>query len=145
MSMGGAASLLPEEPLSAQAFVLEQVYPTIDAALSNRLRLHLGIFASAFAPLLRAQMAPRLGVSPKSLRPIDRIGSVRAPILLIAGSADRHTTLAESQALFERALQPKEFWVVQGAAHVDLYAFAPREYAARVLGFFRRWLRAEAA
>ena len=38
-SLGGAAALLGPKPLAVDALVLESVYPDIDAALSNRLRL----------------------------------------------------------------------------------------------------------
>src|SRR5262249_10807562 len=42
MSLGGAASLLGFTPLPVDALVLEAVYPTIDAALANRLEAVLG-------------------------------------------------------------------------------------------------------
>jgi len=65
---------------------------------------------------------------------------VRCPVLVIAGSADQRTTLSESRRLFEAAPEPKELWVVQGAAHVDLYRFAGKEYENHVLLFFQRYL-----
>src|SRR5687768_1336506 len=42
VSMGGAATLLAEPPVEAQAVVLEMVYPTIEQAVSNRLTMRLG-------------------------------------------------------------------------------------------------------
>jgi uncharacterized protein len=40
--------------------------------------------------------------------------------------------------MFAAAPEPKEFWLVPGAAHVDLHAAAGPEYELRVLAFLRR-------
>ncbi len=145
VSMGGAAALLAEPPLAADAFVLEQVYPTVDEALDNRLRLYLGSSGALAAPLLRIEMSWHLGLDPAQLRPIDRIGRLHASMFVIAGDADRHTTLAQSRALFAAANEPKQLWIVPGAAHVDLHARVGAEYERRVLAFLERTLRAGAA
>lgn len=63
------------------------------------------------------------------------------PKLFIVGAADKYTTLEESVRLFERAAEPKEFWAVAGAGHVDLHSFATGEYERRVKIFFERNLR----
>lgn len=141
VSMGGAAALLAEPPLDAQAFVLEMVYPTIEQAIDDRLRLNLGPWAVIFRPLLTAQLRLRLGISPEDLHPIDHVGRVAAPKLFIAGAEDRHTTLEESRRLFDAAGEPKEFWAVEGAHHQDLHALKGREYEGRVLSFLEKHLR----
>ena len=140
-SMGGAAALLADPPLDADAVVLEQVYPTLSQALDDRLALHAGVVGRWFAPLLAATVKPRLGVTMERMRPIDRIGRIHAPKLLVAGDADRHTRIAESMAMYQAAAEPKALWVVHGAAHVDLCRYGGREYRARLLAFLGRWLR----
>ncbi len=142
VSMGGAAALLASPPLNVDAIILEMVYPTIDQAISNRLTRWLGGWASSLTPLLSGQLKPRLGIGPDALRPIDHLGTLRAPKLLIAGADDRHTTLAESRQMFEAAGEPKELWVVSGARHVDLYPLNKTEYEQRVLSFFGKYLKA---
>ena len=87
-------------------------------------------------------MKPRLGISLDQLRPIDHIAGVGAPVLVIAGGRDQHTTLVESEALFARANMPKEFFVLPGAAHQDFERHAPATYQMRVIGFLDRALRA---
>lgn len=144
-SMGGAASLLAEPLPEVDAIVLEQVYPTIEQALKDRLSLHLGVPGTWLAPLLLATLPIHLGISPTQLRPIDRIGRLRTPKLLIAGDQDRHTLIDESRAMFGAAEEPKEFWIVKGAAHVDLYRYAGVAYERRVGCFLERWLRDEVA
>ena len=140
VSLGGAAALLGPAPLPADALVLESVYPTIDLATRDRLRAWLGPIGTVAAPALIRWLEPVVGFHPDALRPIDRIGAVRAPVFLLAGTADRYTLLAESRALFARAPAPKEFWPVEGAAHVDLHEFAGEEYERRVGAFLGRYL-----
>jgi uncharacterized protein len=138
VSLGGAAALLGPMPLPADALVLESVYPTIDLAARDRLRAWLGPLGTIAAPALVRWLEPEVGFNANSLRPIDRIAAVRSPILLLAGSEDRYTRIGESREMFARATSPKEFWEVEGAAHVDLHRFAPAEYERRVGTFLER-------
>ena len=135
VSLGGAAALLGPEPLPADALILESVYPDIDAAIANRMVRRFGPAGYGLARLYVRLMPLALPMRAADLRPIDRIGAVRAPLLVMAGTADLHTTLAESEALFERAPAPKLFWPVEGAGHVDLAAYRPEDYRRRVLDF----------
>lgn len=139
-SQGAAAAILGDKPLGAKAVVLEAAYPTIEEAVGNRVRMRLGPLAIPLTPLLLLQMKPRLGISPADLRPIDHIGDLGAPVLIIAGTKDQHTTLAESQRLFDQASAPKEFWAVEGARHVDFHRYAKEAYEQRILEFFAKRL-----
>jgi uncharacterized protein len=56
------------------------------------------------------------------------------------GAEDQHTTLEESRQMFNAAAEPKELWIVERAAHVDLYAEKKEEYEQRVLSFFKMQL-----
>ena len=141
-SLAGASALLGSDSLPVDALVLEAVYPTLARAVENRIEIRLGSFlAKPLASLLLWQVEPRLGFDPYALNPIDMIGKACAPILIIAGAEDRHTTISESKALFEAAPEPKELWVVEGAAHQSFYKFAGTEYEARLLEFLGRFLK----
>ena len=141
-SMGGAAALLGPESLPVDALVLEAVYPTIEEATANRLRLRFGQFGPLLTPWCMLQLRLQFGISAQELQPIERIRSVTVPLLVISGTADQHTTLEESLRLFGAALAAKEWWGIEGAAHVDLHHFAPQAYEERILGFFSRVFRA---
>ena len=146
VSLGGAAALLGPGPLPVDALVLESVYPDIDAALAHRLRAGLGpvagpVLAPLLAPAFTLLLPPVLGVRPDELRPIDRIGEATAPILVASGTADDRTPIEEARSLFARAPEPKQFWAVQGAAHVDLERHDPAAYWAVILPFLNRHLR----
>jgi fermentation-respiration switch protein FrsA (DUF1100 family) len=141
VSLGGAAALLGQEPLPVDALVLESVYPTIEEATANRLRMRLGRLGPLFTPWLMLQMWGQFGISAQELRPIERIHAVTVPVLILAGTEDQHTTLAESLRLFGAANPPKEWWGVEGAAHQDLHHFTPQAYEERILEFFARTFR----
>ena len=146
VSLGGAAALLGPRTLPLEALVLESVYPDIDAALANRLRAGLGRVAGPLVtplltPAFEVLLPPILGVTPGELRPIDRVGSVRAPILILSGMEDDRTPPDETRALFDRASEPKQMWLVPGAAHVDLERHDPVAYWAHVLPFLQEHLQ----
>jgi alpha-beta hydrolase superfamily lysophospholipase len=139
-SLGGAAVLLGPQPVGADAVVLEAVYPRVRQAIENRIRIRLGGLAPILTPLLLVQIGPRLQVSPDDLEPIRSIGRLGAPVLVVAGSRDRHTTPAESEELFRAAAEPKGLWVVEGAHHQDFFAYDPAGYERQVVGFLRAHL-----
>jgi fermentation-respiration switch protein FrsA (DUF1100 family) len=134
-SLGGAAALLATPPLRVQALILEAVYPSIDRAIENRLRMRIGRVGTLAAPLLLWQLEPRLGVRREELRPVDHIAHVRCPVLVIGGVEDLHTTEADTRVLFDAANEPRQLWLIPGAAHVDFYDIARDEYRRTVLTF----------
>jgi len=144
-SLGAAAFVLAKDRPIVAAVVLESMYPTIDQALSNRLRLHLGFLGPVLAPLFEILLQPQLGITAADLRPIDRMGGLDAPVFIIAGTRDQHTTPRETEAIYAAASLPKQLWLVPGAAHVNLHDFAREEYERRILEYFARYLRSTGA
>jgi uncharacterized protein len=141
VSLGAAAIVLAKNPLRLDAVVLESLHPTIKEAVENRLRLHLGQIGPVFSPLLLSQLSFRLNASPDELNPISRIGNLNAPLLLISGTDDQHTTMAEAERLFDAARQPKEIWIVPGGGHFNMHAYAGKEYENRISDFLQWYLR----
>jgi len=144
-SLGGAAALLGPGPLPVDALVLESIYSEIGTAIANRISAVLpvvgGIVARPLAWMFEVLLPPIIGVRPAELRPIDRIAEITAPVLVAAGTLDDRTTMAEADAMFARAPEPKWFWRVEGARHVDLEAYAPDDYRKRIVSFFTERLR----
>lgn len=144
VSLGAAAFVLSAPDPRVRAVVLESMYSTIDDAVANRMVRVLGPPGGLLAPLLLWQLPLRTGISTGQLRPIEHVGALQAPVLIAAGAQDRHTTPAETRRIFEaagKAGEPRELWIVEGAAHVDLHAFAPQAYESRVGAFLDRYLQ----
>ena len=55
---------------------------------------------------------------------------------MIHGGADAYVKPDVARALFDRAGEPKTFWLVEGAKHNQALHLAGDEYRARVLAFF---------
>ncbi len=140
-TLGAAAFVLAEDRPPVAAVVLEQMYPTIQHAVAGRARLHLGSLGAVFAPLLMVQMQSRLQIPEVRLRPIDRMAKIGAPVLIVNGSRDEYTPIGDARRLFAAAPDPKELWAVEGAGHVDLYAFEKTEYERRIGQFLDRYVR----
>lgn len=141
ISMGGAAALLGDAPLQADAVILESVYSSLERAVENRIAIWLGTLGHVLSPLLLWQVEPRLGVPLDSLSPVSAISRLSAPVMIIADSDDQHTLPYESRELFSRASEPKTLWMVKGAKHQNLHQYAPQDYERRVLQFFRKHLQ----
>ena len=141
VSLGAASALLAEPPLPVNALVLESSFPTIYQATEDRMRERFGFLGRLATPLLTCQLRPRLGLGLDDLRPIEHAGKISTPKFFIAGTTDKLTTIEESKALFAVAAEPKQCWWLDGAAHVDMHAFARAEYERRVGEFLAQHLK----
>jgi alpha-beta hydrolase superfamily lysophospholipase len=141
LSLGGASALLADPPLEADAMVLEAVFASFDTAVGNRIVVWLGPLGRYLVPLLTWQVRPRLGIDQAVLAPATHIGAVHAPVLLIAGDADRLAVLDEAKLLYANANEPKELWVIPGARHQDFLRYAREEFERRVGDFFKSRLQ----
>jgi fermentation-respiration switch protein FrsA (DUF1100 family) len=65
-----------------------------------------------------------------------KIAGVHAPLLIIHGDQDTITPYAMGRALFEAANEPKSFWTVEGATHIDIVQVAGPLYRARLYAFY---------
>lgn len=140
VSLGAASLVLCRDCPKVDAAVLESMYPTIEEAVEDRLRMRIGALSAPLARMLLWQLPLRLGIQPAQLRPIEHVAGLGMPLLIAAGSEDRHTTLAETRRLYGAAASPKSLWVVEGAAHVDLHAYAPADYERRIGAFLDRYV-----
>lgn len=141
VTLGAAAILLADPPLWLDALVLESLHPTFAEAVENRLRLHLGDYGAYLKFLLLPYLSLLLDLPLEALDPINRIGTLTAPVLLVAGTLDKHTTQAEAERLYAAIQSPKELWIVEGAGHYNMHTYAGRTYEARILEFLSSHLQ----
>lgn len=137
ISLGGAAALIGENgPLSADALILQAVYPDIRRAIRNRISGILGsVPAAALEPLLSLQARPRIGVWPDRLAPLSAIRHYPGPVLIIGGGDDRHTPPEETRSLHAAAPGPKALWIVPGYDHDPICRIETPAYRNRVARF----------
>lgn len=123
------------------ALVLDAPYADLWEAASTMLRARGG------QPILRYPLSIavrlRAGIDLRSVRPLDVITEVKAPVLFVHGDADRQIPLTHSERMHEARIRgglPSELWVLPGGEHgFDNY---PPEgiFWNRILDFFDRAL-----
>lgn len=143
ISLGAASTVLALSKAGTPpaAIVLESMFPSIDEAVSDRFEMRLGAWGRPLASLLLWQLPLRFGFWAEDLRPIAELPKLYVPVLIASGSKDRHTTIDETQRIFQAANQPKELWIVDGAVHQDLYKYDPQTYESKVSAFLVKYLR----
>jgi uncharacterized protein len=65
------------------------------------------------------------------------------PLLLVHGGGDTYIRPQMARVLYEKAREPRELWVVEGAKHNQALHLAGDEYRRRVLEFFEKHLARE--
>jgi dipeptidyl aminopeptidase/acylaminoacyl peptidase len=139
ISMGGSVAIMAAPDLPVAAVVADAAYADLSDPIANRMR-EVGY------PL--ARLGSRLVLAAASLRarvwlrsPMRRVSQI-APrgLLLISPGADRLVSPGQSQRMFAAAGEPKELFVVDGAAHGEAHFTAPEAYERRVLDFLARHL-----
>jgi pimeloyl-ACP methyl ester carboxylesterase len=142
-SMGGAVALRA----AAQDQRVRCV--VVDGPFANPLHALQGGFAErtgrplkAAARLLAGLISLRLGAPIRSASPLPEAGRISPrPVLFIHGSTDPFVPISDQEALFAACNEPKDLWRVEGAGHRRACEREPEAYLARVIGFFRLYLR----
>lgn len=65
------------------------------------------------------------------------------PILFIHGKRDSYIRVDQTNILYDEAPDPKYLWIVEGAKHNQSVIVEPKQYAARTIAFFRKYLAGE--
>ena len=69
-------------------------------------------------------------VLPIQYNSIDKIGRIKAPLLMLHGDIDEVVPYASGQELFAAANEPKQFYTIVGAGHNDTYLAGGEDYIA---------------
>ncbi len=92
--------------------------------------------------LLMRFAQPKMGCRYLSVRKALREMQPR-PMLFIHGRRDSYIRVEQTELLGDLAPSPKYTWIVEGAKHNQSVVVEPRQYAARTLAFFRKYLAGE--
>jgi fermentation-respiration switch protein FrsA (DUF1100 family) len=114
----------------------------IDSGFASAIELTDGVlqqFPAALRPLLAAPGVPiaslEAGCRLAAVRPVDDIGSVRAPVLFIHSRGDSLIPSDHSRRLYERAVEPKSLWFVDTDLHGGALIRATAAYLQAVKQF----------
>lgn len=139
ISLGGAVTLAcAARREDIDAVVTDSMFAAYDSAAHAHGRL-IGAPLPRLLPIVTRWAEKRAKVSFGDARPLDTIGAVQCPILLIHGEGDPFVS-AEQVAALDEALKARgnprdDHWVIPGAAHVLGLAAEPGGYRERLRAF----------
>lgn len=143
ISMGGSVAIMAAPDLPVAAVVADAAYADLRDPIANRMREVGYPLARLGAALVLAAASVRARVWLRS--PMHRVAQISPRgLLLISPGADRLVSPHQSLRMFRAAGQPKELFVVPGAAHAEAHLTAPEAYERRVLDFLARHLDGDA-
>ncbi len=128
-SLGGAVGLVV---MSTETFVQAGVF---EAPFSSYRSIARHAIGKAWILWPIYPIYPFLvGTKYDAIKYVDKISP--RPLLFIHGSADEIVPLRMSQALMDRAMHPKELWVIDGANHLGCKRKAGELYEKKIVNFF---------
>ncbi|MEL6871011.1 MAG: alpha/beta fold hydrolase [Pseudomonadota bacterium] len=134
-SLGGAAALLARPALPIDGLIVEAVYPDIEIAVRNRLRIRIGDIADFVASIFMNQLSWFVDVEVKDLKPMHHAPGIQYPVFVVSGALDQRTTVDDTKLLYDSLTGVKDVWLVAGAGHQNLHAFAGVAYEEKILAF----------
>jgi pimeloyl-ACP methyl ester carboxylesterase len=112
-----------------------ELAPLVDTHLTSETRL-----PALFLPVTKWLGKHWFGCDIDAARPVDEIGAVRRPILLIHADADPIIPTQHARTLKRAAHGWAELWEPHSDRHAGAYFINPRVYLERVAEFFTRHL-----
>jgi fermentation-respiration switch protein FrsA (DUF1100 family) len=140
----GAATVLRAagEDARIRAVIAESAFTSLREMVGTSFTTFTGLPAFPFAPMVVTMGEWFTGVNQDAVRPVDSIARI-APraVFIVHGARDPIMPLAGAHALFNAAREPKQLWILDDAAHGDIWFYHHEEYKERVLEFLEQGLK----
>jgi fermentation-respiration switch protein FrsA (DUF1100 family) len=128
-SLGGAIALRNvidlKKEIPIRAVVIESSFASYQRVAQKVLKRGILTWPFQWLPYLVISNSRAPGDDVKYISPI--------PLLVIHGTEDKVVDYSLGEMLYESAREPKEFWSVEGAGHLDLYFLEKGKYRAEFL------------
>ncbi|HWI54057.1 MAG TPA: alpha/beta fold hydrolase [Desulfobacteria bacterium] len=138
-SMGAATALTAaaEDP-RIEAVVADSPFADLHAYLEENLPFWSHLPSFPFTPVILKTLPAILDLQPETVSPIKALPKIKAPVLLIHGTGDKHIPVSNSVNLYKASPEGNNLWIVEGAVHVGSYKKQPQQYKQKVLSLFSR-------
>lgn len=137
ISMGAAALVFAAAECPViKAIAVESIYPRYEDHARIRIKDNFFLPGTPEQQQFLSLRKKALNIS-EDIAPMNYVQRISPrPILIMHGDADEDIPLSAAQKFYERALPPKEFWVIKGGNHYNCYFVDPEAYNRKLLGFF---------
>jgi alpha-beta hydrolase superfamily lysophospholipase len=143
VSMGGSLAIqYTASHDDVRALVADSAFSSLNDTIDTSVRFFTGLPPFPFGPMIRFWAEREGGFPASAVDAKQWIGAVSPrPVLIMQGGADRVVSAESGQRLFDAAREPREFWFEPDVGHGQFLKMRPDDFAARVVGFFDRYLR----
>lgn len=138
-SMGAATALVTaaEDP-RIEAVAADSPFADLHSYLQENLSFWTHLPSFPFTPIILKTLPAILDLQPEKVSPIKVLPKIKAPILLIHGTGDKHIPVSNSINLYNASPEGNNLWVVEGAVHVGCYKKEPKKYIQHILTLFSK-------
>lgn len=144
ISMGAATTMMvsgEEQRPFVRCFVEDCGYTSVWDEFEHELRGRFGLPAFPLLHVADWLCGVEHGWTFREASAVEQVKKCRLPMLFIHGAADDFVPTWMVYELFEAKPQPKEIWVVPGAAHAVSYRDNRDQYVWRVRNFVSRYIK----
>lgn len=140
-SLGGAIAIQTLEIEQRIDFgIIESTFTELDKIVfdyKKRILKGIGIkWLSNYGLMRVGQIAD---FNPDKIKPIHSVKNIEQPMLIAHGNADKNISIEYGKQLFENLKsKDKEFILVEGGGHFDLYDKGGEEYKAKLIRFIEK-------
>ena len=137
VSMGAATTLLTaaQEPKNLCAVVEDCGFTSAYEMFTAQIEKLFGLPEYPVMPCANIVCKFKTGVKISDAAPIEVVDKIKVPILFIHGDADKLIPLEMMERLFDKAVVPKEKFIVEGAGHADAKSTNPDAYFDKIFKF----------
>lgn len=137
VSMGAATTLLTaaQEPKNLCAVVEDCGFTSAYEMFTAQIEKLFGLPEYPVMPCANIVCKIKTGVKIFDAAPIEVVDKIKVPILFIHGDADKLIPLEMMERLFDKAVVPKEKFIVEGAGHADAKSTNPDAYFDKIFKF----------
>jgi len=140
-SLGGAVALQAlEYDERIQFGVIESTFTQLDQIVFDYKKRILGGYGFKFISDYALSKAGEIAdFNPDEVKPIESVKNIEQPILITHGDADENISYKYGQQLFDNLQsEDKEFVLIEGGGHNDMYLKGGIEYKMKIMSFIER-------
>ncbi len=140
---GGATAILAAaQSQDIRAVAAEGAFRSLNSVIGQSFEHFIGLPAFPFAPLTVWMSELRVGIRSEDIVPEHEVKAIAPrPVFIMHGELDTTISPEDGEAIFAAAQEPKQWWLIPGAAHGEGAEKAAAEYERRIVAFFDAYLR----
>lgn len=135
----GAITTILRKTNDVKAIVADSIVEDIHALIHAQLQ-YLYVLRHPFVWGIEGVACLTFGTCPMNMSLVKNVKEIHIPIYFIHGEKDDLMPYEGAQKVFDAANEPKKWWLVPRAGHIQSQAMEQESYQLRVTEFYKKWL-----